>query len=32
MTKRGQWIVVLGAVTVLAFVAIIIVVNGIPLV
>lgn len=32
MTKRGQWIVVLGAVAVLAFVAIIIVVNGIPLV
>ncbi len=32
MTKRGQWIVVLGAVAVFAFVAIIIIVNGIPLV
>jgi len=31
MTKRVQWIVVLGAVAVFGFVAIIIIVNGIPL-
>lgn len=31
MTRRAQWIVVGGAVAVLVFVAVIIIVNGIPL-